>query len=204
VGFGMFGSFILVPQFVQAPAAGGYGFHANVTEAGFFLLPSTVVMLVAGPLSGLLGTRLGSRVPLLMGTAIAAVAFLFLAIAHDERWHIYLGTALMGAGIGLAFAAMANLIVEAVEPTETGVATGMNTIMRSIGGSLGAQVAASIVAGSIAAGTNLPTETGYVEAFAMSAVGLALAFAAALAIPRRLRPRPEPVASRRPAAAAAS
>jgi hypothetical protein len=110
----------------------------------------------------------------------------------------------MGAGIGLAFAAMANLIVEAVEPTETGVATGMNTIMRSIGGSLGAQLAASIVAGNIAAGTHLPTVSGYVEAFAMSAVGLALAFAAALAVPRRRRGQREPVRSRRPATATAS
>ncbi|MEA2427459.1 MAG: hypothetical protein QOF37_1087 [Thermoleophilaceae bacterium] len=204
VGFGMFGSFILVPQFVQAPAGAGYGFHANVTEAGLFLLPSTVVMLVAGPLSGVLGTRLGSRVPLLMGTFVAAVAFLFLAIAHTQRWHIYLGTALMGAGIGLAFAAMANLIVEAVEPTETGVATGMNTIMRSIGGSIGAQLAASIVAGHVAASTHLPTESGYTDAFAMSAAGLALAFAAALAIPRRGRRDPEPVPSRRAATATAS
>jgi EmrB/QacA subfamily drug resistance transporter len=202
VGFGMFGSFILVPQFVQAPAAAGYGFHANVTEAGFFLLPSTAVMLVAGPLSGVLGTKLGSRVPLLMGTLAAAAAFLFLAVAHGERWHIYVGTALMGAGIGLAFAAMANLIVEAVEPTETGVATGMNTIMRSIGGSIGAQLAASIVAGHVSARTHLPTETGYVEAFAMSAVGLAFAFAAALAIPRRFRGQREPVAAPRPAAEA--
>ena len=193
VGFGMFGSFILVPKFVQAPPAAGYGFNADVTAAGVFLLPSTFVMLVAGPLSGVLGTRLGSRLPLLLGTLLAALAFAFLALEHDARWHIYLATALMGAGIGLAFAAMANLIVEAVEPTETGVATGMNTIMRSIGGSIGAQVAASIVAGSVVASTNLPTESGYTKAFAVSAIGLVGAFAAALAIPRRRGGGLEPV-----------
>src|SRR5436305_6319557 len=46
----------------------GYGFHADVTAAGVFLLPSTFVMLVAGPLSGVIGTRFGSRLPLLLGT----------------------------------------------------------------------------------------------------------------------------------------
>ena len=51
---------------------------------------------------------------------------------------------LIGIGIGLAFAAMANLVVEAVRQDQTGVATGINTIMRSIGGSIGAQVAAAI------------------------------------------------------------
>ncbi len=32
IGFGMFGSFILIPQFVQVPDRGGYGFGASVTD----------------------------------------------------------------------------------------------------------------------------------------------------------------------------
>ncbi|HYU59243.1 MAG TPA: MFS transporter [Solirubrobacterales bacterium] len=190
VGFGMFGSFILIPQFVQMPVDTGYGFGASVTEAGLFLLPSTTVMLVAGPLSGWLGGRLGSKLPLLIGTLMATVSFVFLAIEHDTRWSIYVGTALLGLGIGFAFAAMANLIVEAVDQRQTGVATGMNTIMRTIGGSIGGQVAASIVAGHVAAGSGLPSESGFEIAFVMSAIGVAFAFAAALAIPgRRARAR---------------
>ena len=77
---------------------------------------------------------------------------------------------------------MANLIVEAVDQTEVGVATGINTIMRSIGGSLGAQIAAAIIAGHVAAG-GLPAEHGFVLAFAMSSVALLLATGIALAIP---------------------
>jgi EmrB/QacA subfamily drug resistance transporter len=184
VGFGMFGSFILVPQFVQTPTAAGYGFGATVTEAGLFLLPSAGIMLVAGPLAGWLGTRFGSKLPLLLGTTVAATSYLFLALVHDERWSIYFGTALLGLGVGFSFAAMANLIVEAVDQRQTGVATGMNTIMRTIGGSLGGQIAATIVSGHIAAG-GLPQESGFTEAFAMSAVGVSVAFLFALAIPAR-------------------
>jgi EmrB/QacA subfamily drug resistance transporter len=184
VGFGMFGSFILTPQFVQTPEIAGYGFGASVTEAGLFLLPSTVIMLIAGPVSGWLGTRVGSRVPVLLGTAAASLAFVWLALIHSEPWQIVFGVALLGVGIGLAFAAMANLIVEAVYQSETGVATGMNTIMRTIGGALGGQIAASIVSGHVQAGTSFPAESGYTIAFAMSAVGLGLAFVAALAVPR--------------------
>src|SRR5215510_1749474 len=54
VGFGMFGSFILIPQLVQLPTSTGFGFGATTTEAGLFLLPSALVMLVAGPISGML------------------------------------------------------------------------------------------------------------------------------------------------------
>jgi MFS family permease len=90
----------------------------------------------------------------------------------------------MGLGIGFAFAAMANSVVEVVSPTETGVATGMNTIMRTIGGSIGGQLAASIVTGSLIAGTTFPKEAGYQEAFAMSAIVLLVAALVTLGIPR--------------------
>ena len=177
VGFGMFGSFLLVPQLAEMPPAAGFGFGASVTEAGLFLLPSSFVMLFAGPASGWLGARFGSRTPLLMGIALVALAFVQLAVLHDRHWHLYLNSVLTGAGIGLAFAAMATLIVDAVPQTQTGVATGMNTIMRSIGGALGAQIAASIVGAA-------RDESHFVAAFLVSAAGLALAFLAALFIPR--------------------
>ncbi|MEA2191094.1 MAG: hypothetical protein QOI73_1215 [Solirubrobacteraceae bacterium] len=191
VGFGMFGSFILIPQFVQMPAGAGYGFGATVTEAGLFLLPAAGVMLGAGPIAGMLGNRFGSRLPLVLGTLIAGAAFVLLAIAHDQPWEIYVSSALMGIGIGFAFAAMANLIVDAVPQQQVGVATGINSIMRTIGGSLGAQVTASIVATHVIRGSRSPAESGFTEAFVLSALVLVLAFAAALAIPRRLHGSPE-------------
>jgi EmrB/QacA subfamily drug resistance transporter len=188
VGFGMFGSFILIPQLVQMPVRSGFGFGASVTEAGLFLLPSAGVMLVAGPLAGALGNRFGSRVTLVLGTGIATAAFALLAVAHDQRWEIYLSGALMGVGIGFSFAAMAILIVDAVPQEQVGVATGINSIMRTIGGSLGAQIAASIVATHVVARTGLPGESGFTEAFVLSAGVLVLACMAALAIPPRGRP----------------
>jgi hypothetical protein len=45
-----------------------------------------------------------------------------------------------GAGLGLAFARMSNIIVASVQPYQTGVASGMNTNIRTIGGSIGTAV----------------------------------------------------------------
>jgi MFS family permease len=123
-------------------------------------------------------------VPLLIGIVVAIASFGMFAAAHDQRWEIYLASAFNGIGIGLSFAAMAALIVEAVPQAQTGVATGMNTIMRTVGGALGAQIAASIVSGHIAAG-GLPQERGFTEAFAASAFALLLALGAGILIPRR-------------------
>src|SRR6185436_19171401 len=130
IGFGMFASFVLIPQFVETPTSTPYGFGASVTEAGFFLLPATVAMLLAGPVAGKLSVTVGSRVPLALGALVSALAWIMLALAHSEHWQVYLSTFIMGIGIGLAFASMVNVIVESVAPEQTGVATGMNVIFR--------------------------------------------------------------------------
>ncbi|HSD81631.1 MAG TPA: MFS transporter, partial [Solirubrobacteraceae bacterium] len=173
------------PQLVQTPEAAGYGFGASVTASGLFLLPSSVVMLFAGPLSGSLGNRFGSKLPLGIGAAVAAVAYFWLAFEHGARVDIYLGSTLLGLGIGLAFAAMANLIVSAVPQDQTGVATAINAIMRTVGGAIGAQVAAALVTASfVAVGTaQLPAERGYTAAFIMSGAGALVALLATFAIP---------------------
>ena len=116
IGFGMYNSFLLIPQFVELPTSTGFGFGASVTQAGLFLLPSTIAMLIVEPDRRPLAGRIGSRIPLIVGAAFSALAFVLLTVAHSERWQIYVASTLLGIGIGLAFASMSNLIVEAVPP----------------------------------------------------------------------------------------
>jgi EmrB/QacA subfamily drug resistance transporter len=199
IGFSMFASFLLVPQLAQTPERFGYGFGATVTGAGLLMLPSTLVMLVAGPFAGRLATRTNSRLPLVIGSAIGSLAFCFYALAHGSEWEICVGGALLGIGIGFSFASMANLVVESVPRHEVGVATGINTIMRSLGGALGAQLVASLLTGKTIAGTPIPAEAAYTDAFVVAAVAAGLATLAALAIPITRRPSPEQVTAPVPA-----
>jgi EmrB/QacA subfamily drug resistance transporter len=187
LGFGMYASFILLPQYVETPTHIGYGFGASVTEAGLFLVPSTVMMLVFGSQTGRLEKLFGSKPPLLAGGLLALASFLMLALARSERWEIYLASALLGAGIGLAFAAMANLIIENVGPEQTGVATGMNTVTRTVGGGFGGAATASILAATVAA-SGYPTSHAYTQAFLLCSAALAVGVVAGLWIPQR---RPE-------------
>jgi EmrB/QacA subfamily drug resistance transporter len=196
IGYGMFASFVLIPQFVEMPVSTGYGFGASVTEAGLYLLPLTAAMLMVGPVAGRLSVTVGSRVPLALGALLSAVAWVMLALGHGSGWEVVAATFVMGLGIGLSFASMVNVIVESVRPQQTGVATGMNVIFRNVGGSLGAQVSASILTAGVAAG-GLPTSEAFVASFWLAAAMLALAFVAALLVPRRRRALPS--ADARPA-----
>jgi MFS family permease len=187
LGFGMYASFILLPQYVETPKSTGYGFGASVTQAGLFMLPSTVTMLLMGSQTGRLERSFGSKPPLLAGGLCAAVSFVLLTATRDARWQIYLAAAILGAGIGLAFAAMANLIIENVGPGQTGVATGMNTVTRTVGGAFGGAATASVIAGTVGS-TGYPTSHGYTAAFGLCAGALVVAVLAGLLIPQR---RPE-------------
>ncbi len=185
VGFGMYASFILIPQFVEQPHRTGYGFAATVTQAGLYMLPSTMTMLVVGWLAGHLHRRFGSKPPLMAGCGFAGASFVLFAAAHAHPGEVYVASALLGVGIGLAFAALPNLIVEAVPADQTGVATGMNTIMRTIGGALGAVIAATILDSHVSGRTHLPSEAGFTTAFALFALVLAGAIVVSTAIPAR-------------------
>src|SRR5204863_6350078 len=95
---------------------------------------------------------------------------------------------------GLAFAALGNLIVQAVAPEQTGVATGMNTVMRTLGGALGGQIAATLVTDHVAHGQ--PTVTGFTESFALESAFLVVAVLAGLLIPTARERRASPALER--------
>jgi MFS family permease len=126
VGFGMFGSFILIPTLAQAPTSTGYGFGVDATRAGLLLLPGALMMLGFGPLSGIIGSRFGNKVPLAAGGALTGTGLGLLAAAHGSQAEVIAFGMVMSAGIGLAFAAMPNLIIDAVPARQTGEATGFN------------------------------------------------------------------------------
>jgi MFS family permease len=184
VGFGMFGSFLLIPQLAELPTSTGVGFGLDATGAGLLMLPGSLMMLFTGPISGALGTRFGSRLPLAGGAASTSLGLLGLALDHGSQFSVIAWAFVMSTGIGLSFAAMANLVVEAVPQDQTGEATGFNALTRSVGASVGSQVTAAILAGSAVAGSPLATDDGFTVAFLVSAAGAAVAAGIALVIPR--------------------
>ncbi len=188
IGLGMYATFAFLPEFVQTPSAAGYGFGASITRSGLMLLPSTITMFAVGMFVGRLARELGGKVLVIAGCSIGAAAMAILAFAHAQQWEIYVSSALMGVGFGLAFSAMSALVVIAVPTSQTGVASGMNANIRTIGGSIGAAVMASIVTSQLAP-SGLPKESGYTTGFGVMTAALVLAALAGLLIPsvRRLR-----------------
>jgi predicted MFS family arabinose efflux permease len=183
IGMGMYSSFVLLPELVQAPISTGYGFGASVTQAGLYLLPSTIAIVILGQMAGVLERTIGSRGALIAGSAFAVACYALLVVDRSAAWEIYVAAGLLGIGIGFSFSAMANLIVQNVRPEQTGVATGMNAVTRTLGGAFGGQLAATLLASHVAG--KYPTATGYTLSFLMCLVAVAVSLFFAVLVPRR-------------------
>jgi MFS family permease len=181
-GIGMYSVIAFLPQFLQTPKSSGYGFGASIIQSGLYLLPLTVTMFIFGMLSGRIAAAFGSKAAVIIGSIFSLTSYLILAFAHTRPWEIYLASTLLGVGLGLAFSAMSNLIVQAVPPSQTGVASGMNANIRTIGGAVGAAVMSSIVT-SMLLRDGLPAASGYTRGFAFLALMTLVAIVAAVFIP---------------------
>lgn len=189
-GFSLYATWVLLPSFFQFPSSlppavqhlATYGFSTSVLVAGLWILPCSAAIVVAGPIGGILGRRVGPRIPLALGMLLFAIGAAGIAIDHSSALSVSMAFMVCGVGIGFAFAAMPRLIVGAVGPSETGVATGMNNVIRTIGGVIGAQIAAALLAANVYAGTSIPTVDGYVIAFWISAVGALVGVLTALLV----------------------
>ncbi len=189
-GVGMYSVFAFLPEFLQTPRSTGYGFGASTLVSGFYLLPMTGGMFFLGLYSGKIAARFGSKLAVVIGSAISCGGYFLLAGAHNATWEIFLVSSLLGIGLGLAFSAMSNLIVMAVPPSQTGVASGMNANIRTIGGAVGAGIMSSIVTSSMLK-SGWPAGTGYTNGFVFIGVITALATLCAILIPS-LRPDSNP------------
>ncbi|RII98877.1 MULTISPECIES: MFS transporter [Clavibacter] len=193
-GFAMFATFILVPTLLQLPTVLGYGFGKSVSEAGLYLLPTVVGMVVSGVVAGILIRHMGPKIAMVVGGVAVTAAFLIPALGHAEEWQILLSGVLTGIGVGMALAATSNAIVESVPAAQTGETISANTVIRTVGSSVGTAVIAALISSNMTA-QGAPTDDAFTIGFWASVGVGALAIIAALAAPSLRARRREAIAA---------
>ncbi len=162
VGCGIFMAYVPLAAIAQAPRATGYGFGLSVAAAGALLIPHGVGQILAGPWTGGLCARIGSRATLIIGTSLNASMMAAITAFHGSPFSLLLAGGVLGLGQAFALTAMANLVVGAVAAGDVGIATGVNGVMRTVGMALGSAMSAAIVASGSASG--LATDHAYAVA----------------------------------------
>jgi EmrB/QacA subfamily drug resistance transporter len=141
VTFAMLASFFFVTLYMQNIL----GF--SPLEAGLRSLPTTVLIIAAGPIVGRLTDRIGSRIPLVTGLLLVAVAIFWQSrIDVDTGYGFLVGSfVVLGLGIGCVMSPMSTAAMNAVAREKTGVASGVLTMSRMVGGTFGVAVIGALV-----------------------------------------------------------
>jgi MFS family permease len=140
VGLSMFMVFQTVPILVQSPEPIGFG--ENAINTGKIQLPFALVLLIFGPTSGFIISKLGSIKPIILGTVLTATGFSVLLLFHSTELSISLGLVILSTGLSLASVGAVNVTILATPIEFTGVTMGISTMLRIVGSSIGPALAA--------------------------------------------------------------
>ncbi|HVV08224.1 MFS transporter [Amycolatopsis sp.] len=187
VGFALYATQLVPPQLLQLPTATGYGLGQSMIIAGLCVAPSGLLMMAVSPFGARLTRARGPKISLLCGILVLAVSYAAgLALLH-EAWQLAVFSAMAGVGVGLAYAAMPALIIDAVPTSETAAANGLNTLMRSIGTSSSSAVVGMVLAHLTTDfhGTPVPALAGFRTAFLIGCGACVVALLVASFIPGR-------------------
>ena len=116
--------------------------------AGASLLPFIVILSALSRWSGALLDRVGPRLPLTAGPAVAALGFALLAIpaTHAGYWSgFFPGICVLGLGMAVTVAPLTTVVMGAVDPDRAGLASGVNNAVSRVGGLLAVAVLGILV-----------------------------------------------------------
>jgi EmrB/QacA subfamily drug resistance transporter len=116
-------------------------------EAGVRFLPSTLIIIAAGPISGRLTDKIGPRPLMTAGLVLAAISMVWQSRVQIDTSYGFLLPAfmLMGLGLGLVMSPMSTAAMNAVDRTKAGVASGTLSMSRMVGGTFGVAVLGALV-----------------------------------------------------------
>jgi drug resistance transporter, EmrB/QacA subfamily len=113
------------------------GFSA--TGAGAAMLPSVLILFALSRWSGGLVERIGARLPLILGPAIAAAGFALFMLpgTHASYWSSFFPAAVvLGFGMALTVAPLTTTVMSSVDRSRSGVASGVNNAVAETAGVL--------------------------------------------------------------------
>ncbi|MFD7367409.1 MFS transporter [Nocardiopsis alba] len=186
MGFALFASNVVLPQLLTLPQASGIGLGLTLTVAALVVAPSGLAMMAVSPVAGNVGHRWGAKRLLLLGAVILALAYGLALAFHTQVWQILVVSIVLGIGVGLGYAAMPVLIMQAVPAHASGAANGLNALMRSLGTTIAAAVTGAVLAQSVTTvgGVTGPSEGGFLFALALGLGAAIVTFIIAAFIPR--------------------
>jgi len=139
VGFSMFMVFQTIPILVRNPEPVGFG--EDAITAGKVQLPFAIVLLIFGPTSGFIVSKLGSLKPIIFGTFMTTAGFIGLLMFHSTELLVSANLGILSTGLSLTSVGAMNVIILSTPREFSGISLGMSSLMRIVGASIGPALA---------------------------------------------------------------
>lgn len=139
VGLSMFMVFQTIPILVRNPQPIGFG--EDAINTGKVQLPFAIILLIFGPTSGFIISKLGSLKPTIFGAFITAAGFIGLLMFHSSELLVSTNLAILSTGLSLTSVGVMNVIILSTPRQFSGISLGMSSLMRIIGSSIGPALA---------------------------------------------------------------
>jgi MFS family permease len=172
IGFSMFMVFQTIPILAESPKPIGFG--ANVTEAATIQLPFAVILLIFGPTSGFIVSKMGSIRPAIIGSAVNVLGFVLLATFHSIPWMVSISLAIISTGLSLGSVGIMNIILLSTPQRQMVSSLGNTTLFRIIGSSVGPAVAGVLMQTHLVAADGVSGTFPAPETYTMIFVGAAV------------------------------
>ncbi len=151
LALGQSGLFFTIPVFLQAVRG------LDALHTGLTLLPMSLALLVAAPLSAVLIKYIKPKRLVQIGLSLSALAFLVLIYSlkvDATAWHLAPGFIIFGFGMGLIMAQVSNITLSAVSAQEAGEASGVNNTLRMVGQTLGSAILGAVLLSALTSNVN--------------------------------------------------
>jgi MFS family permease len=140
VGLSLFLVFQTIPILVRNPPPVGFGGDAISTTR--VQLPFALILLVFGPASGFIISKVGTAKSLIIGTVISAVGFFGLFSFHSSEFMLSVNLGILSVGLSFTAIGAQNTIVLNTPRQSSGISLGIASLLRIVGSSIGPALAA--------------------------------------------------------------
>ncbi|GGF67892.1 MFS transporter [Azorhizobium oxalatiphilum] len=114
-------------------------------QSGLFMLPIAAASFLAGPLAGLLLSRIGTRATLASSLAIAGAGVGLMAATYSASSSPFIfGLVIFGFGVGGSISAASTTIMDSAPPERAGMAASIEEVSYELGGAMGVAILGSI------------------------------------------------------------
>jgi len=142
--------------------------------AGVSVLPLVLIVSALSRYAGAVADRIGPRLPLTVGPAVAAAGFILFVVLPSRGPYattVLPGLAVVGVGLAITIAPLTTTILNCVEQDEQGAASGINNAVARVAGLLAVAVLGIAATGAFNRGVDRRLDAAHVsermrEAFA--------------------------------------